>query len=288
MSKKKHKHKPSGGQTVRSATFYGPVLQSIRQHARRSPHAEICGVLIGRQNDGGTTVTGSVPGEGAAQGGAHVTFTQEAWVRIHEEKDRKYSGQAIVGWYHSHPGFGVFLSDHDTFIHKNFFSDPGSLAWVYDPHSDEEGCFGWNGGDVCRLERYGVVSEVSRETSQKPEPAHPMHWHIPRPKPRLDFAFLRSPRVLRALILGAAAILLALLVGLGLRALQHSSLFERLRHDRRPDRVKPTAVKDAKGPSEKAAQRENAAPVRQPSTDSTGDSARPEHGADKEGGGDER
>jgi proteasome lid subunit RPN8/RPN11 len=122
MSKKKHKHKQAGGQPVRSVIFYGPVLQNIRQHARRSPHAEICGVLIGRQGDGGTTVTGSVPGEGAAQGGAHVTFTQEAWVRIHEEKDRKYSGQSIVGWYHSHPGFGVFLSDHDTFIHKNFLN----------------------------------------------------------------------------------------------------------------------------------------------------------------------
>lgn len=288
MSKKKHKHKPSGGQSARSVTFYGSVLQSIRQHARKSPHAEICGVLIGRQGDGGTAVTGSVAGEGAAQGGAHVTFTQEAWVRIHEEKDRKYSGQSIVGWYHSHPGFGVFLSDHDLFIHKNFFSEPGSLAWVYDPHSDEEGCFGWNGGEVRRLERYGVVSEVSREASAKPDPAHFMQGHVPRPKLRLDLTFLHSRKALHALILGAAAILFALLVGLGLRALQHSSLFERLRQDRRSDRVKPSAVQDAKGSSEKAAERENAAPARQPSTDSRDDSVRAEHAADKEGGGDER
>jgi hypothetical protein len=213
-----------------------------------------------------------------------VTFTQEAWVRIHEEKDRKYSGQAIVGWYHSHPGFGVFLSDHDLFIHKHFFSDPGNLAWVYDPHSDEEGCFGWNGGEVRRLERYGVVSEGSHDASPKPEPAFFVDGHVPRSKPRFNFAFLRSPRVMRALIYGAAAILLALLVGLGLRALQHSSLFERLRHDRREDRVKPSTVKDVKGPSAKTAESKGATAAGRPSSDSKGDAVRPEHATDKDGG----
>ena len=59
-------------------------------------------------------------------------FTQETWTRIHEEKDARYPDHKIVGWYHSHPGFGVFLSDHDLFIHKNFFSQPGQLAWVFD------------------------------------------------------------------------------------------------------------------------------------------------------------
>src|SRR5207245_9440075 len=62
--------------------------------------------------------------------------------------------EGIVGWYRSHAGFVVVLSDHDTFIHKNFFSSALQVAWVYDPHNDEEGCFGWAGE---RLER---VSEI--------------------------------------------------------------------------------------------------------------------------------
>ena len=68
-------------------------------------------------------------------------------------KDSRYPDQRIVGWYHSHPGFGVFLSEHDLFIHRNFFSDPAQIAWVYDPHSDEEGCFAWEkeGGDLKRV-----------------------------------------------------------------------------------------------------------------------------------------
>jgi len=157
-------------QSDKQAIFHNTVLQAIRQHARLTPNVEICGVLIGRKTESGTMVNGAIAGEGASQGEAHVTFTQETWTKIHEEKDKRFPEQAIVGWYHSHPGFGVFLSDHDVFIQKHFFSDPGSLAWVYDPHSDEEGCFGWDKGKVCRLTRYEIISDKGKKTGLRSEP----------------------------------------------------------------------------------------------------------------------
>jgi proteasome lid subunit RPN8/RPN11 len=231
MSKKKHKHK-TADTANRSVTFHGSVLQSIRQHARRSPGAEICGALIGRLDGTGTTVIGAVPGEGAAQGGAHVTFTQEAWVRIHEEKDRKYSGQAIVGWYHSHPGFGVFLSDHDTYIHKHFFSSPGSLAWVYDPHSDEEGCFGWNAGEVRRLDRYSVVLSSTKDTGPRSEPTGFIPAEVTEHGSR--FAARLPPRMRRRLLMSGLTILIVVLVSIGGFAFRRSALLdharERFRH----------------------------------------------------------
>jgi proteasome lid subunit RPN8/RPN11 len=133
------------------------VARQIRQHARSNRKTEICGVLIGTEASGITKVEARIAGESAAQGGAHVTFTQDTWEHIYKIKDRDYPDERIVGWYHSHPGFGVFLSDHDTFIHKNFFSSSTQVAWVYDPHSDEEGCFGWRNG---RLERVGEFEFV--------------------------------------------------------------------------------------------------------------------------------
>src|SRR5207248_324747 len=121
----------------------GSVLQQIRQHAHGSMQAEICGVLIGAVEGGQTRVEACIDGEKAERGGAHVTFTQATWEHIYKIKDAKYADKAIVGWYHSHPGFGIFLSDHDLFIHENFFNAPHQIAWVIDPHSKEEGCFGW-------------------------------------------------------------------------------------------------------------------------------------------------
>ena len=147
-----------------SLQFSTEVARQIRRHARSNRKTEVCGVLIGTDDGGVTKVDACIAGINAAQGGAHVTFTQDTWEHIYKIKDRDHPDSRIVGWYHSHPGFGVFLSDHDTFIHKNFFSSPTQVAWVYDPHSDEEGCFGWANG---RLERLGHFEFVDDRGGQR-------------------------------------------------------------------------------------------------------------------------
>jgi proteasome lid subunit RPN8/RPN11 len=137
------------------------VMRSIRQHARSSIKTEVCGVLIGDDDNGRVKVHAAIKGMNAGQGGAHVTFTQETWEHIYQTKDREYPDDRIVGWYHSHPAFGIFLSEHDLFIHQNFFSSPLQVAWVYDPVSDEEGCFGWVDGEIERLTR--IVADDREE-----------------------------------------------------------------------------------------------------------------------------
>jgi proteasome lid subunit RPN8/RPN11 len=138
------------------------VARKIRQHSRSSMKAEVCGVLIGSSENDRIAVDACIPGVNAAQGGAHVTFTQDTWEHIYKIKDKEYPDDKIVGWYHSHPGFGVFLSEHDLFIQENFFSSPQQIAWVYDPHTDEEGCFGWVNGRIDKLSgvRFGYLQSV--------------------------------------------------------------------------------------------------------------------------------
>ena len=176
--------------------FSASVLQRIRQHARSSMDAEICGVLLGHSEPVGRVIIDEcIRGEGASQGGAHVTFTQDTWQHIYKEKDNRFPDHAIVGWYHSHPGFGIFLSDYDLFIHRNFFGAPHQVAWVFDPHSDEEGCFGWCGEAIQPLTRIAMQSnsrkaavggrdEASCTTPQNPKGATGrwqkyLRWAIP-------------------------------------------------------------------------------------------------------------
>lgn len=132
-------------------TISSDVTRRIRQHARAHLKTEVCGVLIGESTGTNVEIHASIEALNAAQAGTHVTFTQDAWEEIYRVKDEQYPDARIVGWYHSHPGFGIFLSEHDLFIHENFFSSSGQVAWVYDPHSDDEGCFGWVAGKVARL-----------------------------------------------------------------------------------------------------------------------------------------
>jgi hypothetical protein len=54
------------------------------------------------------------------------------------------------------------------FIQQNFFSNPLQVAWVYDPHTDEEGCFGWIGGNIEKLSAIRVGYSQAVENTGRP------------------------------------------------------------------------------------------------------------------------
>ena len=64
--------------------------------------------------------------------------------------DRDYPDKKMIGWYHTHPGFGIFLSGMDLFICDNFFNLPWQVAFVYDPLGGDEGNFVWRSGKPTR------------------------------------------------------------------------------------------------------------------------------------------
>lgn len=108
-------------------------------HAKESLEAEVCGVLAGHicEDDRGlfVHVEAVIRGNAANESATHVTFTQATWDAIHLALERDHPKLRIVGWYHTHPGFGVEFSEMDLFIQQNFFSGPTQIALVTDPLS---------------------------------------------------------------------------------------------------------------------------------------------------------
>lgn len=131
----------------------GPVRDEIYDHVFANPGREVGGVLVGQvaPTGGSPWVEAAIPAINADEQRATLTFTQEAWEHVHTILDHEFPEYQIVGWYHSHPGFGIFLSEHDLFIHRNFFSGLSQIAFVVDPHEGTEGVFGWRDGDVAPL-----------------------------------------------------------------------------------------------------------------------------------------
>ena len=86
--------------------------------------------------------------------------------------DFKYSELRIIGWYHSHPDFGIFLSDRDVFIQQHFFGSPGQIALVVDPVRKLEGVFEWRSGRPELMDHYWVGNQVqsiaASRTSETP------------------------------------------------------------------------------------------------------------------------
>jgi proteasome lid subunit RPN8/RPN11 len=164
---------------------------------------EIGGVLVGEllKDKAGPylRVDATIDALHAEEKGAELTFTHATWDQIHADLEKSHKDKKIVGWYHTHPGFGIFLSDRDQFIHKSFFNLPFQVALVYDPKSREHGVFAWRDNEPQRLRRWFVgereqtwdgprsLPDLKREPAEKKtketdmkddksEPAGPMDW----------------------------------------------------------------------------------------------------------------
>jgi len=118
------------------------VLMGLEKHAYSNLKAEVGGMLFGKIDDeGNTVVIGSIPALTAAAEQISLTFTHDVWADILSKGEAQFPGEAIVGWYHTHPSFGLFLSDYDEFIQRNFFGKTGQIALVIDPIAGEMGWF---------------------------------------------------------------------------------------------------------------------------------------------------
>lgn len=151
------------------------VHEGIAEHAGTDTSVEICGVLVGTWNrdaDGPyAVVTDYIRCDSATSKFAEVTFTHESWAQINQEMDSKYAESRIVGWYHSHPDFGIFLSDRDCFIQENFFSGAGQIAYVVDPVRKLEGIFEWRKGKPQPMPHYWVGERIIPVEASKKSPS---------------------------------------------------------------------------------------------------------------------
>ncbi|MFH0816476.1 MAG: Mov34/MPN/PAD-1 family protein [Methanobacteriota archaeon] len=64
----------------------------------------------------------------------------------------------VIGWYHSHPGFGCFLSETDVATQRAMFSGAGHVALVVDPVKEEAGAFRLDSGGYVPA-RFGIYIE---------------------------------------------------------------------------------------------------------------------------------
>jgi proteasome lid subunit RPN8/RPN11 len=136
------------------------ALTAMDQHAKSDTAVELGGVLLGGryQDSRGrpfVVISHSLRAEHYRSTQASFKFTHETWSAIARQRQRLSPELQIVGWYHTHPGFGVFLSGMDQFICEHFFNHRLDVAYVVDPCRGERGMFQWVKGDELRLQRTG-------------------------------------------------------------------------------------------------------------------------------------
>lgn len=91
----------------------------------------------------------------------HLTFTRATLVDFSNRIDALFPAKRIVGWYHTHPRLGVFLSGYDTFLHRHFFPDATQVALVIDPYDRRAGFFCWQTDATLDPKHYVGFYELS-------------------------------------------------------------------------------------------------------------------------------
>lgn len=140
--------------------------RALDAHCGANPRNEVCGVLVGftGEDDGRrwTRVVAIIEGKHAREEQMSVTFTHETWDAVHDALAKRTDKARVVGWYHTHPDFGVFYSAPDVFVHRNFFNLEGQVGIVVDPVRDERGVFASTAQGIVTLARYEVARQNAR------------------------------------------------------------------------------------------------------------------------------
>ena len=126
------------------------TLEQILQYSERDKQREIGGFLIGnlyRDNYPYLHLKHFLPAANTNSRPGSVTFTHETWQRLNQQIEASFPNERVIGWHHTHPSMGIFLSSYDRFIHENFFGQPWQIAMVVDPCQQQFGIFQWNVGD---------------------------------------------------------------------------------------------------------------------------------------------
>jgi len=124
------------------------MMEKIEAHCFSETQVEVGGFLVGYLEGNTAHVTNVFPAKHSVGASTQLTFTHDSWNAIYQQLEKEPEGTSLIGWFHSHPNFGVFLSDHDKFIQSNFFKQDGQITIVVDPIRGRKGWFFSNAGKI--------------------------------------------------------------------------------------------------------------------------------------------
>lgn len=126
--------------------LHRPLLEALAAEAETALPDETAGLLLGRVAPDGTDVSILVAhslGGGPSSPWA-MRLPAAVWIKAHWHIQQAHPELELVGWYHTHPGHGIFLSPQDWDLHERKFAPaamPHASAWVLDPIQRTFGAF---------------------------------------------------------------------------------------------------------------------------------------------------
>jgi proteasome lid subunit RPN8/RPN11 len=157
------------------------VYSMIHEHAVASLPNETGGFLLGyvafdsARGSWHVYVDETMPVDPVSQDPVGFSFSWRDVDRVRSYRENQ--GKALLGWYHTHPDVGVFLSETDLEkTHRILFADPFQLALVYDPLRSRAGYFFWEAPQIidpsqALWREFEIAVRTEPSTTAEPVPA---------------------------------------------------------------------------------------------------------------------
>ena len=143
------------------------VYKALEEYASSDTAHELGTIILGNYSDAlgkmNVVISEFIYAKYTDASASTLTFTHETWDYVHKEHEENHPNTKIVGWQHTHPGYGIFLSNYDMFIQENFFNMPFQVAYVIDPVQHIRGFFQWKSGKVEKLKGFYIYDEVGKQ-----------------------------------------------------------------------------------------------------------------------------
>lgn len=136
------------------------VYYNIEKYSSNNTSIEVGGILLGEYEKNFekyyVVISDFIEAKYTDASAATLKFTHKSWQYIHSEHEKRCNDTRIIGWQHTHPGYGIFLSSYDIFIHQNFFNLDFQIAYVVDPVSNIRGFFQWKNNCIEKLDGFYI------------------------------------------------------------------------------------------------------------------------------------
>lgn len=147
------------------------LFRAIEEFALKDTSRELAGLLLGRTAGNYTLVEEAVEcGIEAGEGGGR--FTSRVFQYARRIARHRYPELRVLGWFHTHPGSGLELSDEEREVHRAQFPDSGQLLYVEDPvQRDRNFHRNVGGGQVAACSGFRIYGkETFKELTQEATP----------------------------------------------------------------------------------------------------------------------
>ena len=108
-------------------------------------------------------IKGALPVEDVTEKQGKYFFTEKLWGNIHQECEKYFPGQEIMGWFLSRPGFAIQQNAIMEETHRTYFSGADKLLFVTEPVEGDCAFFGFDGNRFARQRGYYIYYEKNEQ-----------------------------------------------------------------------------------------------------------------------------